>query len=148
MALNIIDDFGLNLDVEDRYNKVLETIQKVIQKNREYDLSVSFVSKDTIQQLNREYRNIDKVTDVISFALMDDDIKIHGLEDEQDLGDIFICVDQAQIQAQDLNQSLEKELEFLFIHGVLHLFGYDHIKQADEDIMFGLQRTIVNELNS
>ena len=148
MALNIIDDFGLDALDEDRYMKILETIKKVVEINKDYDLSVSFVKQDVIQQLNRDYRNIDKVTDVISFALMDDEIKIHGLEDEQDLGDIFICVDQAKTQAQDLNQSLEKELEFLFIHGVLHLLGYDHIEEADEEVMFGLQRKIVDELNS
>ena len=148
MALNIMDDYGLSDLDENRYHEILKIIKKILEIEKEYDLSVSFVSKETIQQLNRDYRNIDKVTDVISFALMDDEIKIHGLEDEQDLGDIFICVDQAQTQADDLNQSLDKELEFLFIHGVLHLLGYDHIDKADEEIMFSLQRQIVHEFYS
>lgn len=148
MALNIIDDYGLDNLEEERYQHIFKVIKNVLEIEREYDLSVSFVKKDVIQQLNRDYRNIDRVTDVISFALMDDDIKIHGLEDEQDLGDIFICVEQAQVQAQDLNQSLSKELEFLFIHGVLHLLGYDHMEANDEEVMFSLQRKIVDELNS
>lgn len=148
MKLNIIDDYGLEDERQERYDYILSVIKKILELKYDYDLSVSFVSEKAIQDLNKDYRGIDKVTDVISFALMDDEIKIHGLEDELDLGDIFICVDQAKRQASDLNQSIEKELEFLFIHGVLHLLGYDHMTEEDEETMFSLQRSIVDEISA
>lgn len=146
MSVNIINSFDSNYDYQKRYNDIFEIIKNILKKENNYEMSVSFVDDKKIQEINRDYRNLDEVTDVISFAIMDDDLIIHDLEDNFDLGDIFISVDTARKQAENLNQSLDKELEFLFVHGVLHLFGYDHMVLEDEEKMFSLQRKIINEI--
>lgn len=146
MSINIRDEYGMELEIEERIEEIFSCILKVLEKDKDYDVSLTFVSNPKIQEINREYRNIDKETDVISFAINDDNEFSHLVEDSIDLGDIFISIDQASIQAEQLKQSLIKELEFLFIHGVLHLFGYDHIQKDEEEIMFSLQRKIVDEL--
>lgn len=146
MATYIRNEYDSN-DYGSRFDYIFEVIKNTLNKKEDYELSVSFVDDKYIREINRDYRNLDESTDVISFAIMDDDLIIHNLEDNFDLGDIFISIDTAKVQAKSLNQSLEMELEFLFTHGVLHLFGYDHIEKEDEDIMFSLQREIIYEVN-
>nr|MDK7246134.1 rRNA maturation RNase YbeY [Staphylococcus lugdunensis] len=106
-------------------------------------LSVTFVDKEEIQQINKIYRDKDKVTDVISFALEEDEPEITGLEIPRVLGDIIICTDVAQEQATTYGHSFERELGFLALHGFLHLLGYDHMNEEDEKKMFGRQETIL-----
>lgn len=147
MAVNIYNEYS-ELDInEDRYNEIFKNIKKVLNKDSDYDLSLTFVDDAKILEINRDYRNIDKATDVISFAILDDNElpQIEGIE--VDLGDIFISIDTAKKQAENLNQTLLQELEFLFVHGVLHLFGYDHMNEEDETEMFTLQRKIIDEIN-
>ena len=81
------------------------------------ELSVTFVDKEEIQQINKIYRDKDKVTDVISFALEEDEPEITGLEIPRVLGDIIICTDVAQEQATTYGHSFERELGFLALHG-------------------------------
>ncbi|MDU4450141.1 MAG: rRNA maturation RNase YbeY [Staphylococcus lugdunensis] len=107
------------------------------------ELSVTFVDKEEIQQINKIYRDKDKVTDVISFALEEDEPEITGLEIPRVLGDIIICTDVAQEQATTYGHSFERELGFLTLHGFLHLLGYDHMNEEDEKKMFGRQETIL-----
>ena len=107
------------------------------------ELSVTFVDKEEIQQINKIYRDKDKVTDVISFALEEDEPEITGLEIPRVLGDIIICTDVAQEQATTYGHSFERELGFLALHGFLHLLGYDHMNEEDEKKMFGRQETIL-----
>ncbi len=104
--------------------------------------NVIFISNSEIKKLNKEYRNIDKETDVISFAL-EDDKKIKNINIRV-LGDIYISIDKAKSQAKEYNHSLKRELCFLTTHGFLHLLGYDHMKEEDEKIMFNLQEEILN----
>lgn len=119
-------------------------------KNRE--CCVSFVSPERIQEINRDFRNKDAVTDVISFALNDDDEDIVStllLEKEDEhfvssLGDIIICTDRAAQQAEEYAHSFERELGFLALHGFLHLNGYDHQTSEEEAEMFGLQQEILD----
>lgn len=119
-------------------------------ENRE--CSISFVSSDRIQEINRDFRGIDKVTDVISFALDDDDddfdtitsVLSHDETFVTSIGDIVISVDRAREQAADYGHSLERELGFLALHGFLHLNGYDHQTPEEEAEMFGLQREILD----
>ena len=93
--------------------------------------------------MNREYRGIDRETDVISFALEDHkDIEFENL---RLLGDVYISIDKARSQALDYGHSLKRELSFLTIHGLLHLLGYDHMKPEDEKVMFGLQEEILDK---
>ena len=101
--------------------------------------NIIFVDDEEIQRINRQYRNIDRVTDVISFALCDD--PDNQMEDE--LGDIFIDLDQAFRQAEDYGHSITREVAFLAVHGYLHLCGYDHITEEDEKVMFAKQDEIL-----
>ena len=102
-------------------------------------MQVIFVDNKQITDINKTYRNIDKPTDVISFP--NDD------EKDDSLGDIFISIDQAKIQALDYGHTLEREIGFLAVHGYLHLLGYDHHTEADEKEMFTLQEEILNKAN-
>ena len=108
------------------------------------ELDVIFVDNEYIHKINREYRGVDRPTDVISFALEDEpDIKL----DHRILGDIYISIDKAREQANEYGHSLKRELCFLTVHGVLHLLGYDHMKsKKDEEVMFGKQDKILNDL--
>ena len=105
--------------------------------------SVIIVDNKKIHEINKEYRNIDRETDVISFALEDDET----INDSpvRVLGDIYISIDKAKSQADEYGHSLKRELCFLMTHGFLHLLGYDHMTKEDEDVMFPLQEAILEE---
>ena len=105
--------------------------------------NIIIVSEDEIRNLNKEYRNKDSVTDVISFALEDDNSFIKT--DIRVLGDIYICLNRAKQQSKQYEHSLLRELSFLSIHGLLHLLGYDHMIKEEEKVMFELQEMILNE---
>ena len=109
-------------------------------------ISVTFVDNEFIHKINREYRKIDRPTDVISFAFMDGDEnkdKIFHSKQMVVLGEIYISFDKAREQAVAYGHSLDRELKFLFVHGLLHLLGYDHMTAEDEKIMFSLQEEIL-----
>ena len=107
------------------------------------NFNILIVDDEEIHKINKEYRNVDRVTDVISFALEDNlDIVLP----ERMLGDIYISIDRARVQAIEYNHSLKRELCFLALHGLLHLLGYKKKKKEDEDIMFSRQEMILNEL--
>lgn len=110
-------------------------------------VSLALIDDDKIQDINRKYRNIDKSTDVISFAFLDnekDKNKILQTKKDVVLGDIYISIDHALSQAKAYEHSLKREFSFLFVHGLLHLLGYDHMTLEDENIMFPLQEEILN----
>ncbi len=129
--------------------EVFNEAMKVEQIDKYYEVSVVFVSKEKIQEINRTYRGIDRVTDVISFALFDneDDIVFEDEEEEiTTLGDIFICLDVMKEQAKEYGHSEKRELAFLAVHGLLHLLGYDHDTNEKEREMFAKQELILNNL--
>lgn len=104
--------------------------------------NVIFVSSEEIHKINKEYRGIDRETDVISFALEDnEDI---SLPCGRVLGDIYISVSKIKSQALEYGHSEEREMLFLIIHGLLHLLGYDHMNKDDEKVMFKEQEDILN----
>lgn len=105
--------------------------------------NVIFVDRDKITELNRDYRGIDRETDVISFALEDGEVNIN-FEFGRLLGDIYICVPKMKAQAQEYGHSETREMGFLTIHGLLHLLGYDHMTKEEEKIMFAKQEEILN----
>ncbi len=107
--------------------------------------SVIFVDDEEIHRINKEYRHVDRVTDVISFAFEDNEEKIYN--NIRILGDIYICIPQMKRQATSYGHSEKRELSFLCVHGLLHLLGYDHMNESDEKIMFGLQELILDEQN-
>lgn len=115
------------------------------------EMSVTLVNNDRIKEINRDYRGVDRATDVISFALGDqsDDLEVI-MSDEMkaeiptNLGDIFVSVDKVKEQSDFLGHSFDRELGFLVVHGFLHLNGYDHMEPEDEKVMFDLQKKILN----
>lgn len=111
-------------------------------KLNDISFNVIIVDNKKIREINKEYRNIDKETDVISFALEDE--KEIRCEYIRMLGDIYISLDKAKSQAREYNHSLKRELCFLTTHGFLHLLGYDHMNKDDEEIMFKLQDEILD----
>lgn len=115
---------------------------------KEAEVSVNFVDDKKIQELNRNYRQKDTPTDVISFALQESvegEIDIIGEDIPLTLGDIVISVDRAKEQAKDYNHSYERELAFLTVHGFLHLLGYDHMTEVEETIMFAKQEAYLGD---
>lgn len=121
-------------DVE--INEVSKLLKKVFKKVKEKkNMSIVFVSLEQIQELNKNYRQIDKVTDVLSFP--NDD------PDDKTLGDIFISMDKAKEQAISYGHSFEREVGFLAVHGYLHLLGYDHHTKEDEEKMVFMQESIL-----
>ena len=133
----------------DRDIKELDEVQKFIDFALNYlkldnvVFNVIIVDNEEIHKINKEYRGIDRPTDVISFALEDDDTFIKT--EQRILGDIYISIDKAIEQANEYGHKLLRELCFLTIHGILHLLGYDHMEKADEEVMFGLQERILSE---
>jgi probable rRNA maturation factor len=112
------------------------------------EVSVTFVSNETIHEINLEYREKDSPTDVISFAmeeLGEGEVELVGGEMPRVLGDIIISVPKAREQAEEYGHSFTRELGFLAIHGFLHLLGYDHMTKEDEKKMFTRQKEILNE---
>lgn len=129
--------------------KELDTINELLnfvvtkEKLENCLFNIILVDNDYIHKLNKEYRGIDRVTDVISFALEDsqDEVKL----DFRVLGDIYISVDKAKDQSKEYGHSFLRELSFLTIHGLLHLLGYDHMTKEEEEIMFKKQDELLNE---
>ena len=128
------------------YQRILERVCSILHRNHDYTLSVIFVTPERIHEINKEYRNIDRSTDVISFALQDDSSNIVLEEEENELGDIFINVEAISAQAKEYGHSKRREACFLFCHGLLHLMGYDHMCPQDEKEMFDLQDVILDEV--
>jgi probable rRNA maturation factor len=111
-------------------------------------VSVSIVDNRYIHKINKKYRHIDRPTDVISFAFLDSENnydKVLFLPGPVVLGDIYISLEKAKEQAEEYGHSLHRELSFLFVHGLLHLLGYDHMNEEDEKEMFQLQEEILSE---
>lgn len=110
------------------------------------EVSVTFVNDERIRELNHTYRNMDRPTDVLSFALQEqgeEETQIVGEEVPRTLGDIVISVPKAKEQAESYNHSFLRELGFLAVHGFLHLCGYDHMTEEDERKMFSRQRELL-----
>ncbi|RFU71689.1 rRNA maturation RNase YbeY [Peribacillus saganii] len=112
------------------------------------ELSVTFTNNERIREINKEYREKDAATDVISFALEEmgeEEVQIVGADMPRMLGDIVISVEKTKEQAEEYGHSFERELGFLALHGFLHLLGYDHMDEQDEKEMFTKQRVILAE---
>lgn len=128
----------INLKEINDFAKYLIEYMKVNNVN----FNVIFVNNDEIRNINKNYRNIDRETDVISFALEDD--KLIKNNSIRVLGDIYISIDKAISQAKEYNHSIKREVYFLTTHGFLHLLGYDHMNKEDEEVMFKLQEEILS----
>lgn len=137
----IINEYGKNVEKQDELKKLINQVIKRFSLEQA-EFNIIFVDNNYIHNLNKEYRHVDRPTDVITFALEDNaDIKLN----HRVLGDIYISIDKALEQALEYGHSFQRELSFLTVHGILHLLGYDHMEKEDEKIMFALQDEILNE---
>ena len=169
MLVDIIDDQAyLAAGQEKLLHEVIEAAAKYLKLPEGIELDLSIVSNEEIQVLNRDYRGLDKPTDVLSFALTEvsseydvdfahldltdeaeetEDLEETEFEEEeaipQHLGDIIISYPRAQEQAQDYGHSLDRELAFLAVHGFLHLNGYDHQTEEEAQEMFRIQEEVL-----
>lgn len=160
MTLDFVNETDIEFDFsyEEIANKVIEAV--LDHENFPYDVQVSLTITDeeTIKEINRENRNIDSVTDVLSFPFLDyekrgdysfldnDDSCFDPDTGEVMLGDIVICVKRVIDQAEEYGHSKLREYAFLICHSMLHLLSYDHMTPEDEDEMFGKQREIMSIL--
>lgn len=141
LKYEINDNYGVDF----KYDYLKKVIKRTLkhEKIENAYFSIIFVNNEEIKALNKDYRGIDKVTDVISFALEDNEDLIKN--DTRVLGDIYICIPRALEQAENYGHSIKRELAFLTVHGLLHLLGYDHMEKEEEKEMFALQELILNE---
>ena len=116
-------------------------VKKLSLENCEFN--IIFIDNKRIHQINKEYRHVDRPTDVISFA-MEDNMDVTYKEFRL-LGDIYISIEKCYEQAHDYGHSRQREISFLTTHGILHLLGYDHMEPNDEQEMFDLQKELLNE---
>lgn len=136
---NIVDEYGYQ-----NYAYLDEVIKKTLEmeKVKESIFTIIFIDDEKMQELNKTYRNMDRTTDVLSFAYEDNEYMDYKM---RHLGEIFISIPKMQSQAQEYGHSEERELSFLTVHGLLHLLGYDHTKGIKEEKeMFGKQEMILN----
>ena len=140
------------IDVFSETVQILDTertsIERAAQKALDYegqtgDLTILIDTPDHIRELNRSFRNVDRVTDVLTFPAWEGEISLCA---DGYLGDIMICYERAKEQAFEYGHSLERELSFLTVHGVLHLLGYDHMTEADERVMRERQTAILDSI--
>ncbi|WP_176142552.1 rRNA maturation RNase YbeY [Halobacillus hunanensis] len=149
----------IQIDFQDETDSVDEAFVDLIQRLIEFaaakeqvtpqsEVSISFVDNNYIRELNRNYRQKDQSTDVISFAMQElgeGEVEVQSSEIPAILGDIVISVDKAKEQSEEFGHSFERELGFLALHGFLHLLGYDHMENEDEKTMFSRQEEILHE---
>ena len=128
-----------------RYNGIIEKVIKACFEeenllNSKLYISITLTNPDNIQKINKQYRNIDKPTDVLSFPMFEKEeldlkIKNNDFKHEDVLGDIVISIEQVEKQAQEYGHTFEREFAYMLVHGFYHLMGYDHIKEEDKQKM-------------
>ena len=146
------------LDIE-KNKKYEEIIKRVVKKcfetekmeNSKLYISITLTTPKNIQEINKEYRKIDKATDVLSFPMfekqeIDAKIQNQDFEFEDVLGDIVISVEQVEKQAQEYGHSFERELAYMVVHGFYHLMGYDHMVEEDKVLMRQKEENVLNIL--
>lgn len=148
MQVDFLDETGdITTEQQELILNVLQVASKMEEISEEAEVSISFVSNEEIHRLNKEYRQKDQPTDVLSFALEEgeDEVMVEDNGIPRMLGDIIVSVEKAKEQAEAYNHSFERELAFLTVHGFLHLIGYDHMNDEEEKKMFSKQEEILHE---
>ena len=115
---------------------------------RDLEVSVTFTDDEGIRKLNRNFRKIDRATDVLSFPLFDFEGEGDALSDELDdmLGDIVLSLERAEAQAEEYGHSFEREVAFLTVHSMLHLLGYDHETSEEDELDMRRRQTAIMEM--
>ena len=163
LILNIDNEYEFPFNINYISRRIFEETLKIEKINVAASINIVIVDKKTIKKVNKEHRDINKITDVLSFP----NIKIDKPSDFKKilknkklyssiydyysntifLGDVMICYDKIISQSENYGHSIKREYSFLLTHSILHLLGYDHIKKSDEMIMFKKQDEILNSLN-
>lgn len=145
-------DLEENKEYEEIIKKVVEQCFKEEHlENSKLYISITLTTPEHIHEINKQYRNVDRATDVLSFPMfekseLDEKIKKQDFEHEDVLGDIVISIEKVKEQAQEYGHSFERELAYMVVHGFYHLMGYDHIKEEDKVIMRPKEEKVLNKL--
>jgi len=146
----------LDLEEKEEYEEIVKRVieqcfkEEKLEKSNLY-ISITLTTPEHIHEINKQYRNVDKETDVLSFPMfekeeLDDKIKNQNFEHEDVLGDIVISIEKVKGQAKEYGHSFEREFSYMIVHGFYHLMGYDHIKEEDKVIMRPKEENVLNKL--
>ena len=145
------------IDEKEEYKNVIEKVLSQCFKEEKLEdsklcVTVTLTTPKTIQEINKQYRNIDRATDVLSFPMFEKDeldkkIQENDFENEDVLGDIVVSVEKVNEQAIEYGHSFERELSYMIVHGFYHLMGYDHIEEDDKKIMREKEENILRKLD-
>lgn len=141
IKVNFINEYEFSFKVDKVLKRIVKTVTKVEKVKGKHFVSIIIVDNEEIHKINKQYRNIDRPTDVISFAAIDSEDSL-----PEEMGDIFISYDKVLEQANEYGHSELREFAFLVTHGLYHLLGYDHMNENDEKIMFEKQEKILELL--
>ena len=136
------DDIKITGEIKNLIEKSIAAVLKVENLDENVEVSVSFVGDEEIRDLNRDYRGVDKSTDVLSFPMDDEFIIVSRI-----LGDVIINTRRVMEQAEELGHSNERELSYLTVHSILHLLGYDHMEDEDKKEMREREKLAMKELS-
>lgn len=145
-------DINKNNDYLELINTVMETAFKEENlNNKNVYINIILTNPENIRKTNKQYRNIDKETDVLSFPMFEkeeiDNLKTHKNLIQEVLGDIMISIERVELQANEYGHSFERELAYMLVHGFYHLMGYDHIEEEDKKQMRAKEEIVLNKLN-
>ncbi|OKZ57409.1 MAG: rRNA maturation RNase YbeY [Clostridium sp. 26_21] len=146
----------LDLEENNAYEKIIKKVieqcfkEEKIEESKLY-ISITLTTPQNIHKINKQYRNVDNETDVLSFPIfekkeLDEKIKTKKFEYEDILGDIVISIDRVKEQAKEYGHSFEREFAYMLVHGFYHLMGYDHIKEEDKAIMRPKEEKVLKRL--
>ncbi len=146
----------LDLEANDKYEKIIKKVieqcfkEEKIENSKLY-ISITLTNPEHIHKINKQYRNVDRETDVLSFPMfekneIDEKIKNNDFEHEDVLGDIVISIEKVEEQAQEYGHSFEREFAYMLVHGFYHLMGYDHIENDDKVVMRKKEEIVLNKL--
>ena len=146
----------LDLEENNEYEKIIKKVieqcfkEEKIEESKLY-ISITLTTPQNIHKINKQYRNVDNETDVLSFPIfekkeLEEKIKTKRFEHEDILGDIVISIDRVKEQAKEYGQSFEREFAYMLVHGFYHLMGYDHIKEEDKAIMRPKEEKVLKRL--
>lgn len=144
--MNFVEIFNQTNEKIEELTEVKRVLDYAIKKEKldSVEFNVIIVDNNYIHKLNKTYRGIDRETDVITFAL-EDDKKVVNASSHRVLGDIYISLDKAKLQAKEYHHSFLREICFLAVHGFYHLLGYDHMEESEAKIMFSKQEEVLSD---
>ena len=146
----------LDLEENSKYEEIIKKVVEQCFKEENMEdsklyISITLTTPEHIHEINKQYRNVDRATDVLSFPMfekeeIDNKIEKHDFEHEDVLGDIVISIEQVEKQAKEYGHSFEREFAYMLVHGFYHLMGYDHIKEEDKVIMRPKEEKVLEKL--